>query len=262
MKKWIVYCSGNSEYILSPNKEPIRMLKSFQHYFKDKLDYIYFTDKDEPNLNQVENICKENGIKLVTGNCRQYYSSYNDYEYKQSGLKERWPDAHYWYCEAPLHLYEEYDFAIKCDGDMMCLKEFDLKTLESEKEITIAEAPKWYDPFDKYSPNAGFQIMNIKKYVQNQIYDYFRIASTRWDVFNSDTPALDFFVGTSQIIVDRLPADYNYLLFDIDEVKQLTMEDLLTVNIVHFVSSKPYNLNTQMKESIKDTLSKIYLKYE
>jgi hypothetical protein len=40
------------------------------------------------------------------------------------------------------------------------------------------------------------------------------------------------------------------------------MDDLSTVNIIHFVESKPHNLNPQMKGSVKDILSKIYLKYE
>lgn len=87
MKKWIVYCSGNSEYILSHNAEPIKMLKSFQHYFREELDYIYFTDCNEENLDQVKEICLKNNIKLYLGDCKPHYNQYKDIEYNDKGIK-------------------------------------------------------------------------------------------------------------------------------------------------------------------------------
>jgi len=262
MKKWVVYCSGNSDYILSPNKEPIRMFKSFQNYFGDKLDYIYFTDENEKDLDQVEKICLNNNIKLQLGNCKSQYNQYKDIEYANKGVKERWPDAHYWYCEAPLYLYENYDYAIKCDGDMLCNNEFNLEELESEFVISIAVAPSWYDPFDKHSPNAGFQIMNLKQYVHQNISYFFKQTSALPQHFNSDTPALDYLIGNNYIQAKKLSEYYNYLLFDIEEVKNLPLEEINKINIAHFVSSKPHNLQPDMENSIKHVLAKKYLTNE
>ena len=259
MKKWVVYCAGNSEYILSEYKEPIKMLKSFQKYFKNQLDYVYFTDINENRIDEVEKICNENGIKLIKGDCKKNYNQYVDIEFINKGKKGRWPDAMYWYCDAPEYLREYYDYAIKCDGDMMCNSFFNLSELESNLPISIAKAPNWYDPFDKYSPNAGFQIINIHEYVNKNINSFFREASKHIEIFNSDTPALDYFVGSNQIQVTYLSSDYNYLLFDVNEVNQLELKEVSTVKIFHFVGSKPHNLDPKMKGSIKDYFSKIYL---
>lgn len=259
MKKWVVYCAGNSEYILSENKEPILMLKSFQNYFGNEIDYVYFTDINEDRLDEVESLCNTNGIKLIKGNCKINYNQYSDLQYTTKGEKGRWPDAMYWYCDAPQYLESLYDFAIKCDGDMLCNSKFDLSELESGLPISIAEAPNWYEPFDKYSANAGFQILNISEYLNQKIYLLFRNASTQPIRFNSDTPALDHFVGSNQIIVSYLSSDYNYLLFDVDSVNNLKLEDVSTVKIFHFVDSKPHSLEPNMKGSIKEYFSKIYL---
>jgi lipopolysaccharide biosynthesis glycosyltransferase len=259
MKKWVVYCGGNADYILSPNQEPVKMLKSFQRHFKDELDYVYFTDKDEENLEEVKKICDENNIKLVLGDCREYHNQYKDIEYVNRGVNGRWPDAHYWYCEAPMNLIKDYDFAIKCDGDMLCNKKFDLSELESEFAVSIADAPLWYDPFDKHSPNAGFQIYNLKEYIDQQIFHFLRQTSAQPHHFNSDTPALDYLVGNGYIQVKRLTGYYNYLLFDIEEVRQLPTEEINKINIAHFVDSKPHNLKPEMLDSIKHILAKEYL---
>ena len=259
MGKWVVYCAGNSEYILSENKEPIRMLKSFQKYFKEELDYVYFTDINEERIDEVQKLCDDNNIKLVKGDCKKNYNQYSDVQYIESGQKGRWPDAMYWYCDAPEYLKESYDYAIKCDGDMMCNSHFALLELESDLAISIAEAPNWYDPFDKYSANAGFQIINTHQYVNEKISSLFREASKQTRRFNSDTPALDYFVGSNQIFVTYLSSDYNYLLFDLDAVNELKLEDVSTVKIFHFVDSKPHNLNPKMSGSIKEYFSKIYL---
>jgi hypothetical protein len=262
MKKWIVYGGGNSEYILSPNAEPIKMLKSFQSHFGEELDYVYFTDCNEKNLDQVKEICLKNNIKLYLGDCKPHYNQYKDIEYNDKGIKERWPDAHYWYCEAPLYLYEEYDYAIKCDGDMLCNNKFDLKELESEFVISIANAPSWHDPFDKHSPNAGFQILNLKEYVHKDISFFFKQTSALPKQFNSDTPALDYLVGNNYVQVKKLSEYYNYLLFDMEEVQNLPLEEIDKINIAHFVDTKPHNLNPKMNNSIKHVLAEKYLKYE
>jgi hypothetical protein len=259
MGKWVVYCAGNSEYILSENKEPIKMLKSFRNHFGNELDYVYFTDKNEERLDEVEKLCIDNDIKLITGDCKKNYKDYTDIQFTQSGGIGRWPDAMYWYCDAPGYLKNLYEFAIKCDGDMLCNSHFELSELESDLAISIAEAPNWYDPFDKHSPNAGFQIINIPEYVEQNISSLFKQASKQITRFNSDTPALDYFVGSNQIIVSYLSSDYNYLLFDVDEVNSLKLEDISTVKIFHFVDSKPHSLNEKMKGSIKEYFSKIYL---
>lgn len=259
MKKWVVYCAGNSEYILSENREPIKMLKSFQRIFNDELDYVYFTDKHEQRLDEVEKICNDNGIKLIKGDCKVNYNQYCDIEYRILNRKERWPDAMYWYCDAPDYLKDSYKYAIKCDGDMLCNSHFDLSKLETEFSILIADAPSWYDSFDKYSANAGFQIINIKKYTDLNINLLFRNASKNITVFNSDTPALDYFVGSNQISVNYVSSDYNYLLFDLEAVTKLKLEELSTVKIFHFVDTKPHNLNPKMINSVKEYFSKIYL---
>ena len=259
MGKWVVYCAGNSEYILSENKEPIRMLKSFQNHFGNELDYAYFTDINEERIDEVEKVCKDNGIKLVKGDCKKNYSNYADLEYIQRGQKARWPDAMYWYCDAPEYLTNSYEFAIKCDGDMLCNSKFDLNELESDLPISIADAPVWHDPFDKYSANAGFQIINISEYLNEEISLLFRDASNQITRFNSDTPALDYFVGSNKIIVNYLSSDYNYLLFDVDDVMNLKLDEVLDVKIFHFVDSKPHNLNPKMIHTIKEYFSKIYL---
>ena len=259
MSKWVVYCAGNSEYILSENKEPIQMLKSFQKYFGDELDYVYFTDKNEERLDEVQSLCNRNNIKLITADCKKNYSSYQDLEFIQKGKKGRWPDAMYWYCDGPGYFNNVYDFAIKCDGDMLCNSKFDLTNLESEFPISIAEPPEWHDAFDKYSANAGFQIINIAEYVNENISSLFREASTQLYRFNSDTPALDYFVGSNKIIVSYLSSDYNYLLFDVDNVNNLKLNNVSDVKIFHFVDSKPHNLNPKMIGSIKEYFSKIYL---
>jgi len=261
MKKWVVYCGGNADYILSPNQEPIKMLKSFQHHFKDEIDYVYFTDKDEENLDKVKKVCEENNIKLVLGECKEYHTQYKDIESTNKGVNERWPDAHYWYCEAPISLIEDYNFAIKCDGDMLCNQKFDLSELENEFAMTIAEAPSWYDPFDKHSPNAGFQIHNLKEYLDKKIHHLLRQTSAQPQHFNSDTPALDYLVGNGYIQVKKLTGYYNYLLFDIEGVKQLPLEEINNINIAHFVDSKPHNLSKNMIGSIKEVLAKEYLKH-
>lgn len=261
MKRWAVYCGGNSAYILSENREPIRMLNSFKAHFGDKLDYIYFTDKDEPNLDVVQLICDSNDIKLIVGECKEHYNQYKDIEYLNANRKERWPDAHYWYCEAPEYFKDVYDFVLKCDGDMMCNSHFDLLGLEYDSPLSIAKAPDWYDAFDKYSANAGFQIINVQRYTEEKISSLFREASKQIGRFNSDTPALDYFVGSNQIIVTYVSSEYNYLLFDLGAVTQLKLEDVSTVKIFHFVDSKPHNLNPNMIGSIKEYFSKIYLKY-
>jgi hypothetical protein len=257
MGKWVVYCAGNSEYILSENKEPIRMLKSFQKQFGDEIDYVYFTDKDEPNLDMVQTICNDNNIILITGECREFYKEYKDIQYINEGKKQRWPEAHYWYCEAPKYL--NYDFAIKCDGDMLCVSKFDLDSLESDMALTIAESPEWYDPFDKYCPNAGFQILNISEYKVQNINLLLRTASTQINKFNGDTPALNYLIGSNEIVVSYIGSEYNYLLFDIDIVNELELNNISNIHIVHFVDSKPYNLNQKMENSIKHHFSKIYL---
>ncbi len=259
MGKWVVYCAGNSNYILSENKEPIRMLKSFKKYFGNELDYVYFTDVNEDRLDEVEKLCKDNGITLVKGDCKKNYKDYTDIQFTGNGQEGRWPDAMYWYCDAPEYLKSNYDYAIKCDGDMMCNSHFDLLILESDLPISIADAPKWYDPFDKYSANAGFQIINISQYLEENISSLFREAAKQIKRFNSDTPALDYFVGSNQIFVTYLSSDYNYLLFDVDEVNNLKLEDVSTVKIFHFVDSKPHSLNPKMIGSIKEYFSKIYL---
>ena len=79
--------------------------------------------------------------------------------------------------------------------------------------------------------------------------------------FNSDTPALDYLVGNGYIQVKRLTEYYNYLLFDMDEVKNLPLEEINKINIAHFVSSKPHDLQPDMENSIKHVLAKEYLKY-
>ncbi len=257
--KWVVYCAGNSEYILSKNQEPILMLKSFQRHFGDELDYVYFTDINESRIDEIEKVCVNNGIKLVKGNCKVNYDQYSDIQYTQTGLNGRWPDAMYWYCDAPEYLEGLYDFAIKCDGDMLCNTKFDLTELESHLPISIAEAPDWYIPFDKHSPNAGFQILNLKEYEDSKINLLFREAAKQTATFNSDTPALDYFIGSNQIWAKRLSSEYNYLLFDVDEVNNLKLEEVSNVKIFHFVGSKPYNLDPKMEGSIKEYFSKIYL---
>lgn len=264
MSKWVVYCAGNADYILSPNEEPVKMLKSFQKHFGDELDYVYFTDKDEPNLDLVLVKCKANGIKLMLGECKQHYHKYNDFqsvlEYQQA---PRWPDAHFWYCEAPSYFYGTYDYAIKCDGDILCAQKFDLTELEVQNEITAARAPEWYDPYDKFCPNAGFQIMNVSTYANNNVRQLFRDMSDNKDNYrkmNSDTPMLDYLVGKGILNVHFISAEYNYLLFDIDQVKHLKLEDVENVKLIHFVDSKPHNLREEMKGSIKEYFSKIYLK--
>ncbi len=259
MRKWVVYCAGNSQYILSENKEPIRMLKSFQKHFGNELDYVYFTDSNEDRIDEVERLCADSGIKLVKGDCKKNYNQYRDVQYVDNGKEGRWPDAMYWYCDAPEYLKSNYDYAIKCDGDMLCNSHFDLSELESDLPITIADAPNWYDPFDKYSANAGFQILNIHQYLDENISHLFREASKQINRFNSDTPALDYFVGSNKIIVSYVSEDYNYLLFDVDEVNRLKLEDVSDVKIFHFVDSKPHSLNQNMIGSIKEYYSKIYL---
>ena len=165
----------------------------------------------------------------------------------------------YWYCDGPEYLKSNYDYAIKCDGDILCNSHFDLLELESDLAISIAEAPEWYEPFDKHSPNAGFQIINISEYLDQNISSLFREASKQIKRFNSDTPALDYFVGSNTIIVTYLSSDYNYLLFDVDAVNNLKLENVSNVKIFHFVDSKPHDLNEKMKGSIKEYFSKIYL---
>ena len=188
---------------------------------------------------------------------KEYYNEYNDIEYIQQGKKERWPDAMYWYCEAPKYL--DYEFAIKCDGDMLCNCKFELSILESQTSISIAKSPEWYDAFDKYSANAGFQIINIYEYLKQDISSLFRDASHQKYRFNSDTPALDYFVGSRKIDVSYLSSEYNYLLFDIDTVNNLKLSDVSDVKIFHFVDSKPNNLDIKMINSIKQYFSNIYL---
>jgi hypothetical protein len=260
-KKWAVYAAGNSSYILSENMEPVKMLKSFKSYFSDELDYIYFMDENEPDIDKVYEICQTHGIKLVLGDCKEHYSHYRDVEYRSVGMKDRWPDAVYWYCEAPRKL-EAYDYLIKCDGDMMCNKHFSLNELEFSTAITIAESPSWYIPYDVHSPNAGFQIINVKEYVKNNVQNYFRELSKNVTLFNSDTPVLDYLVGSKTLEVTKISSSYNYLLFDIHQVKQLNWEtEKEYVKIVHFVSSKPHNLDSNMKNSVKEKFAKIYESY-
>ena len=264
MSKWVVYNGGNSEYILSPNKEPIRMLKSFQKHFGDALDYVYFTDENEPRLDEVEKLCDENGIRLMTGQCKIHYEEYKDHQYINNNSKPRWPDAHYWYCEGPTYFQGIYDYAIKCDGDMLCVQRFDLEPLQVENEITAADSPHWYDPYDKFCANAGFQIMNVNNYATNQVRMLFREGarqSINYRKFNSDTPVLNWLVGHKTLNVHFIPAEYNYLLFDIEQVNNLTDEDIKDVKIAHFVDSKPHNLNPQMAGSVKEKLAQIYLGY-
>lgn len=262
MKRWVVYCGGNADYILSENKEPIRMLKSFQKHFGNDLAYVYFTDVDEPRLDEVHAVCLANGIQLVTGECKVHYEAYKDYQYIQGNSKPRWPDAHYWYCEAPTYFRGIFDHAIKCDGDMLCLQRFDLESLEVENEITAANAPEWYDPYDKFCPNAGFQIMNVTNYVANEVRQLFREGARRSEDyfrFNSDTPVLNWLVGNKTLDVHFVSADYNYLLFDIPQVNELTEADISTVKIAHFVDTKPHNLNPDMTGSVKEKLAQMYL---
>lgn len=259
MGKWVVYCAGNSEYILSENKEPIKMLKSFKKHFKEELDCVYFTDINEERIDEIQKLCDKNDIKLVIGDCKKNYNEYKDIQYTEKGKEGRWPDAMYWYCDAPEYLKESYDYAIKCDGDMMCNCYFDLSELESDLPISIADAPEWYEPFDKYSANAGFQIINLNQYTEEKINYLFREASKQIKKFNSDTPALDYFVSSNQIFVNYLSSEYNYLLFDVDEVANLKLEDVSNVKIFHFVGSKPHDLNPKMNGSIKEYFSKIYL---
>jgi hypothetical protein len=241
------------------------MLLSFQKHFGNELDYVYFTDKDEPDLDAVHTICKINNIKLMVGDCKQHYSKYQDYEYTVDfNTKGRWPDAHFWYCEAPSYFNGIYDYAIKCDGDMLCTQKFNLAELEVENEITATNAPDWYDPFDKFCPNAGFQIMNVRNYVKNDVRKLFRFMSDNKDNYkkmNSDTPILNYLVGRGILNVHFISAEYNYLLFDIDEVKQLTLQDTETVKIIHFVDTKPHNLNEIMKGSVKEHFAQIYKGY-
>lgn len=271
-KKWAIYCAGNVGYLLSENREPIKMLKSFQLHFKDEVDYIYFTDKDEENLDEAKSLCDKNGIKLILGNCKEFYNHYKDIEFIQRGFVERWPDAMYWYVEAPEHLVNDYDFLIKCDGDMFCNKNFNLNILETQNAVSIAEAPSWYSPADIYSPNAGFQILNTKQYRDLNIKDFFRKFSKRVDIFNSDTPLLDFLVGQGLVTVTRLPSDYNYLLFDLPQVKELKYHEIYEdIKIVHFVGSKPHQFIKKndgmyideigMEFTVKDIFSKRYLQF-
>jgi hypothetical protein len=259
MGKWAVYCAGNANYILSPNKEPIRMLMSFKHHFGEELDYVYFTDENEERLDEVRSACDAYGIKLVLGECKQHYEAYRDLQYINA---PRWPDAHYWYAEAPTYLCEQYDYAIKCDGDMMCYNKFDLKSLEVENEITAAREPSWYVPYDKYCPNAGFQILNLKNYVRRNVKDLFRQGSKLPDSFNSDTPLLNWLVKQQILNVHFISAEFNYLLFDVPQVNQLSMDNIKDVKIFHFVDSKPHALNPTMKAGIKQTLSEVYLRYD
>lgn len=262
MNKWVVYCAGNSEYILSPNQEPIKMLKSFQKHFGESLDYVYFTDENEPDLDKVRNLCEINGIRLITGECKVHYKGYQDHQYVYRNLKPRWPDAHYWYCEAPTYFHGTYDHAIKCDGDMLCMQRFDLEPLKVENEITVALAPHWYDPFDKFCPNAGFQIMNVERYVVNKVKMLFREGarlSINYMMYNSDTPVLNWLVANNVLKVHFLSAEYNYLLFDMQQVRELTDADIADIKIAHFVDSKPHNLNPDMRGSVKEKLANIYL---
>jgi hypothetical protein len=126
--------------------------------------------------------------------------------------------------------------------------------------LTIAESPQWYDPFDKYCPNAGFQILNISEYLNENINLLLRNTSTQIMQFNGDTPALNHLIGSNQIIVSYIGSEYNYLLFDTSDVLNLKLDNVSNVHIFHFVDSKPYNLNQKMENSIKNHFSKIYLK--
>jgi hypothetical protein len=258
MSKWVVYAAGNSSYFLSPHKEPIRMLRSFQDKFGDKLDYVYFTDINEPNLDSVKILCEQNNIQLITADVARHYEKYRDVEYPSN---PRWPSAVYWYCDAPDYFYGKYDYAIKCDGDMLCVSDFDLSALETHTEITAAREPKWYHPYDKHCPNAGFQILNIKQYVDKNIKELFRQASEQYLTFNSDTPALDNFVATKKVDILFVGPEYNYLLFDMREVNSLTLADVSDVKIFHFVASKPHNLFHEMERGIKRHYANIYLNY-
>lgn len=261
MKRWVIYCAGNADYVLSPNKEPIRMLNSFRAHFGNTVDYVYFTDKNESRLEEVKQVCEENNIKLVVGDCKRHHDGYRDIQYVDSDRPGRWPDAHYWYCEAPAYFKGTYDYAIKCDGDMLCINSFDLTELEVDNAVTITRAPDWYTPYDKFCPNAGMQILNIQTYVEQDVRQLFRDGSRMPHLFNGDTPLLDSIVRSNLLNVHVLSADYNYLLFDLAHVHQLTENDFSTVKIIHFVSSKPYNLDKTMIGSIKEKYAKLYLEY-
>lgn len=235
------------------------MLLSFKKHFGDEMDYVYFTDVDEPNLDKIEDICQQYGIRLIVGSCKKHYEEYRDIEYIGRDRKPRWPDAHYWYCEAPKYLHTEYQHAIKCDGDMMCSKHFDLEPLESECAVTVAKEPEWYTPYDKHCPNAGFQIFNLAQYVSDRVYEYFREGARKYQTFNSDTPVLDFLVGNKMLNVKFVGPEFNYLLFDTAQVRNLALSDVANVSIFHFVDTKPHNLSREMHGTIKDHLGQIYL---
>lgn len=220
MKRWAIYCAGNSDYVLSEYEEPLKMLRSFKHFFKEQADYVYFTDTEEHLLQDVEKKCVFDNVRLVTGECKKYYEHYCDKYYREQGLKERWPAAVFWYCEAPFYL-KEYDFLLKCDGDMLCNKYFSLEELETDNAVTIAEAPDWYIPYDKFSPNNGFQVINVKEYLNQKINEFFRRFSKKLEFFNSDQPILDYLIGTGMVQASRVSSDFNYLLFDVHDATLL-----------------------------------------
>lgn len=259
MKKWVVYCAGNSEYIMSDNREPIRMLLSFKKHFGTEMDYVYFTDVDEPNLEAVKNVCERNGIRLIFGSCKKHYEKFCDIEYISINRKPRWPDAHYWYCEAPKYLHTEYDYAIKCDGDMFCAKHFDLESLEAECAITIAKEPSWFTPTEKYCPNAGFQILNLHQYIFDSTFHHFRKGSQQPDTFKGDTPLLNFLILNNIIKVNYVGSEYNYTLYDMPQARELSLSDVENVNIFHFTETKPHNLHPSMKGTVKDYFGQQYL---
>lgn len=262
--KWVVYCAGNSEYMLSPSRQPIHMFRSFQRHFGNTVDYVYLTDQNEPRLDEVSLHCGANNIELVLGDFARHYDTYTDIKYIELGWPPRWPSAMYWSYEAPLHFHGIYERGIKCDGDILCVRPFDLDhpELESDCPIISTRSPDWYSPADRFFPNAGVQIINMDVYVAQRVNEKFRVVSTDSHTFNSDQPALDYFVRTGLLQVIFISANYNYTLYDIPEVQRLQLEDVADVNIVHFVGSKPHNLHPSMVGSIKEHFANIYLELE
>ena len=104
--------------------------------------------------------------------------------------------------------------------------------------------------------------MNLREYVRKDISFFFKQTSALPKQFNSDTPALDYLVGNNYVQVKKLSEYYNYLLFDVEKVQELPLEEINNINIAHFVDSKPHNLNPKMNNSIKHVLAKKYLDYE
>ena len=254
--KICVFNSCDCNYILKKPCYPIMMLKSFRAHFGDELDYILVIG--EEMTKGISDLIPD-WIQVRRQNLRDTFSAYES-------RTSQWPQSCNWCTHAP-KILSDYDFAIYCDGDILCHQKFNISdVIPTNEDVTVAH----YTPMGSKRKgwqklpyaNSGFQIINVKRWCNKRIWrEYQKLQTKGW--YNGDQDGLNHLIRCGMLKAKFVSKWYNFRLPDTNKSNNEKEYSLNHIFIAHFIFSKPHNLNSKFRNSrgIKRVLAKEFLTY-